>query len=162
KAQQLSRSQGPEQTAAINQEINRLEEEFQQTQAAIRRASPRYTALERPQPLTLPEMQRQLDDDTLLLEYSLGQKRSHLWAISKDALGSYELPGRGRIEKASREVYDLMTARGRPVRGETPQRRRARLARTDAQLREAAGRLSRTLVGPAAANLGTKRLVIVA
>src|SRR5262249_12312675 len=80
RAQKLARVQGPEKTAA-EREISRLDDEYQKAQADIRRASPHYAALARPQPLTLPEMQRQLDEDTLLLEYSLGEKRSYLWAI---------------------------------------------------------------------------------
>ncbi len=161
RAQQLIRSRGPERTS-LSQEINRLEDEYQQAQAAIRRASPRYAALAQPQPLTLPEIQRQLDEGTLLLEYSLGAERSYLWAITQNSLDSYELPRREQIEQAARQVYDLLTTRGRPRRGETPPQRRSRLAAADAQLADAAMRLSDMLLSPVAAKLGDNRLVIVA
>src|SRR5262245_59684513 len=85
KAQQLTQRQMREQAAALNREISRLEDEYQQAQAAIRRASPRYAALSQPQHLTLPEIQRQLDEGSLLLEYSLGAERSYLWAITQNS-----------------------------------------------------------------------------
>src|SRR5262249_52757521 len=126
RAQQLAQSPKPEQAAALNSEVGRLEDEYQQAQTAIRRASPRYAALAQPQLLTLPEIQRQLDEKTVLLEYALGAERSYLWAITPDTLDSYELPGREQIERAARRVYDLLVARGRRLRGETPRRRSAR------------------------------------
>src|SRR5262249_6234127 len=138
KAQQISRSQGPEQASTLNRELGQLEDEYQQAQSAIRRASSSYAALSRPQPLTLPEMQRQLDKDSLLLEYSLGEKRSYFWAITQNTLESYELPGREQIEREARQVYDLLTARSRTIKRETPLQQRARFAKADAQLRETA------------------------
>jgi CHAT domain-containing protein/tetratricopeptide (TPR) repeat protein len=161
KAQQLARVRGADK-AAVQEEIGRLEDEYQKAQVAIRRASPRFTALARPQPLSLPEIQRQLDAGTVLLEYSLGKERSYLWAIRQNGLTSYELPGREEIEKAARKVYDLLTARGRSLRDETPTQKRGRFAIADAQLPEAADRLSRMLLSPAAAELDAKRLIVVA
>jgi CHAT domain-containing protein len=162
KAQQLSLRRTPGQSAALNQEISDLENEYQQTQAAIRRSSPRYASLTSPQPLRLSEIQGQLDEETLLLEFTLGEARSFLWAVGKNSLASFELPGREQVEQASRRVYDLMTARSRTLRLETPLLRRDRISKADAQLTEAAGQLSRMLLSPAAAALGSKRLVIVA
>jgi CHAT domain-containing protein len=162
RAQQLAQSPKPEQAAALNSEIGRLEDEYQQAQTAIRRASPRYAALAQPQSLALPEIQRQLDEKTVLLEYALGAERSYLWAITPDTLDSYELPGREQIEGAARRVYDLLVARGRRLRGETPRRRSARVAMDDARLPQAARQLSRLLLAPVGARLGGKRLVIVA
>jgi tetratricopeptide (TPR) repeat protein len=162
KARQLAERPKPEQAAILKSEISRLEDEYQQAQTAIRRASPRYAALAFAQPLTLSEIQQQLDEKTLLLEYSLGAERSYLWAITRNSLDSYELPEREQIEQSARSVYDLMAARGRRLRGETPQRRRARVASADSQLPQAARRLSRILLSPVAAKLGDNLLVIVA
>jgi CHAT domain-containing protein len=55
----------------------------------------------------------------------------------------------------------LLTARQR-VRGESEERRQARVARAAAEYEAAAAGLSATLLGPTAALLGEKRLVIVA
>src|SRR5262249_48691377 len=162
KAQQLTQRNSPEQAAALNREIGQLENDYEQAQAAIRRASPRYAALTSPQPLKFSEIQRQLDEETLFLEYALGEERSFLWAITTNALASYELPKREQVEQAARRVYDLLTARGRSLKGETTPRSRARLAEADAQLSEALRQLSQTLLSPVAAELGNRRLIIVA
>ncbi len=67
-----------------------------------------YASLTQPQPPTLKEIQQQLDRDTLLLEYSLGEERSFVWAVTPTSLRSYELPGREQIEKNARRVYERL------------------------------------------------------
>jgi hypothetical protein len=42
-------------------------------------------------PVTLAEIQQQVLDDTLLLQYSLGEERSYLQAVTKTSITSYEL-----------------------------------------------------------------------
>jgi CHAT domain-containing protein/tetratricopeptide (TPR) repeat protein len=152
----------PEQAAALKQEISQLETDLERAQAAIRKASPRFAALVQPQPLKLREIQQQLDADTLLLEYALGEERSYLWAITRDSLTSYELPKGELIEKSARQVYELLTARSTIKRGEAASQKRARISEAEANLPAAAQALSQTLLAPVAAQLGNKRLVIVA
>src|SRR5581483_7133698 len=138
------------QKAAAEKEIAALTDQYRQAQAEIRKTSPRYAALTQPQPLELSEIQQQLDRDTMLLEYALGEKRSYLWVVTPTAISSYELPSRAVIEAAARTVYDsLMT---RPAKPLSP----------DTQMTERSAALGRMLLGPAAAQLGNKRLVIVA
>jgi hypothetical protein len=162
KARRLTQAGKPEQTAALKQEISQLENDYERAQAAIRKASPRYAALVQPQPLKLTEIQAQLDADSLLLEYSLGEERSYLWAITKDSLTSYELPKGELIEKKARQVYELLTARSINNRGETALQRGERVTQAETALVAAAQSLSEMLLAPAAAELGNKRLVIVA
>ena len=162
KAQRLTQSNTPAQLAALKQEISAIESNYEQVQAAIRRASPRYAALTEPPALKLADIQQQLRADTLLLEYSLGDERSFLWAVGQNSLASYELPKREQIEQAAADVYRMLTVRSRNVAGETPRQRQARIAQTEAQLPAAARQLSQMLLIPAAAQLGNKRLVIVA
>ena len=74
---QLTAQKGkPEEIDTLNKEISALEDEYQQVQAAIRKSSPQYAALTQPQPLGLKEIQQQLDPNTVLLEYSLGDERA--------------------------------------------------------------------------------------
>ncbi len=152
----------PEAAAALKLEISHLETELERAQAAIRKASPHYAALVRPQPLKLKEIQQQLDADTLLLEYALGKDRSYLWAISKDSLTSYELPKEEQIKQSALQVYEMLTARSTTKRGESVPQRQERIAQAEAKLPAAAQQLSQTLLSPVAAQLGNKRLVIVA
>ena len=45
----------------LHKEISALEDEYQQVQVAIRKASPAYAALTQPAPLDLKDIQRELD-----------------------------------------------------------------------------------------------------
>lgn len=162
KAQQLAQTAQPAQAAALKQEISQLETDLERAQVAIRKASPHYAALTQPQPLKLREIQQQLDADTLLLEYALGEERSYLWAITTDSLSSYELPKAAQINQRAREVYELLTARSTASRGESAVQRQQRLSSAAAKLPAASAELSRLLLAPVAAELGNKRLVIVA
>jgi CHAT domain-containing protein/tetratricopeptide (TPR) repeat protein len=147
----LNRKHTPEQADAAAKEIAAITAEYEEVQAQIRARSPRYAALTQPQPLGLTEIQQQaLDEDTLLLEYALGEKRSYLWLVSQRSIDSYELPPRAEVEAATRRVYKLFTMR--PKRGTPP----------DPQLIAQARMLSRMLLGPVAPRLGGKRLVVVA
>ncbi|MCG6928269.1 MAG: CHAT domain-containing protein [Acidobacteria bacterium] len=146
---------------ALAAEYRDLEERYAQLQAEIRSQSPRYAALVQPRPLTLVEAQEEvLDEETLLLEYALGEERSYLWAVTKSAHTSYELPPRAEIEKAARRAYTRLTAR-LAEDGEGRDRRRRVAEADDAYWAEAA-RLSEVLLGPVAKAMAGKRIVVVA
>jgi CHAT domain-containing protein/tetratricopeptide (TPR) repeat protein len=153
----MSAVQSPE----LKREVSQLESDLERTQVAIRKADPRYSALTKPQPLKLKEMQAQLDGDTLQLEYALGEGRSYLWAVTRDSIVSYELPDGEQIKKSALQVYKLMTVRNSMKSGETPAQHQIRIADADAQLLTASRDLSRMILGPAAAQLAGKRLVII-
>ncbi|MEG4211206.1 CHAT domain-containing tetratricopeptide repeat protein [Microcoleus sp. S13_B4] len=125
-----------------------LLEQYQQIKTKIRTASPRYAALTQPQPLTLPEIQKQiLDDNTILLQYSLGKDRSYLWVVTSTGVSSYELPKRADIETAAKEFLETITS---PIQRDIPQ-----------QVAQASANLGQVILQPAAAQLGNKRLLIV-
>jgi CHAT domain-containing protein len=156
------RPRGREQADAIAQAIADLTKELQQVEAEIRQTSPAYAALTQPLPLTAKQIQEQLDDDTLLLEYSLGAERSYLWAVTRNSIASYKLPKREEIEEAARQVYNLLNARNERVKSETQAQRAGRVAQADRGVSAAAAGLSQMVLAPVAAQLGKKRLVIVA
>src|SRR5262249_2011434 len=134
---------------AAQKEVNALITRYKELQAQICATSPRYAGLTQPAPLDLKEIQQQLlDDDTLMLEYSLGKERSFLWAVTTKSIASFELPGREKIEAAAGRVYTLLTM------SHTRQRKR--------ESERAAAELSRMLLEPVADQLEKKRLLIVA
>jgi CHAT domain-containing protein/tetratricopeptide (TPR) repeat protein len=151
-----------EEIAILDKEISALEDEYRQTQVAIRKNSPQYAALSQPQPLTLKDIQQQLDQNTVLLEYSLGNERSYVWVVTPASLNTFELPGREQIENKARQVYQLLTNRSVFKSVETLEQRRQRIAQADSQLLEAARELSGIVISPVASQLGNKRLIIVA
>ena len=157
----LGRPHTEEKGHVLALEIETLTTEFQQVEAEIRQTSPRYAALTQPQPLNLKEIQEQLlDQDTLLLEYSLGKERSYLWAVTPTSIASYQLPNRDEVETLARRVYELLIAR-QPKPGLTEEQQLARAAEIDALYQTQAAILSRMLLGPISAQLGAKRLLVV-
>jgi len=156
------RKAGADEIATVEKEISALDDEYQQVQAAIRKNSPQYSALTQPQPLGLKDIQQQLDPNTLLLEYALGQERSYVWAVTRDSLKAYQLPAREVIENTARAVVEMLTERSIIKSLETPAQRNARITKADRDFQQRAAVLSRLILGQPAAELGKKRLVIVA
>ena len=152
----LSDKHTREQMEAVKREINSRIDELRQVEAEIRKTSPRYAELKYPQPLSLSEIQRTLDPETLLLEYALGEERSYLWAVTPTSIASFELPKRSEIEALARQSYEQLAA------GETGEQLQARLAQPTEKSPKWADELSRILLSPVASILGKKRLVIVA
>ncbi|HLK53225.1 MAG TPA: tetratricopeptide repeat protein, partial [Candidatus Angelobacter sp.] len=147
---------------AVDKKIADLLAQYQEIEGQIRATSPGYAALTQPQPLTAKEVQTQLlDPNTLLLEYTLGEERSYVFAVTPDSLQAFELPKRAELEKAARHVYSLLTARNLTVKSETASQKQTRLARAEVEYPHAAAELSKMILGPVAAQLQNKRLLIV-
>src|SRR5262245_26736110 len=161
----LSGRPDEKQLATVEKELESLLSDYQQVKAQIRQSSPHYAALTQPRPLSVAEIRQQLlDDNTLLIEYSLSAERSFMWVVTKDDLMDFELPKRDEIEAEARHVYDLLTARNHRVKDETPLQRQSRIGKADADYAQSAAALSQILLGPAATQLAKpwkKRLLIV-
>ena len=159
----LSQQHSEAQAKVIAEEIQSLINDLQQVETEIRQTSPHYAALMQPRPLTLNEIQRQvLDQETVLLEYSLGEERSYLWVVTSASITSHELAKRSEIESAVGNFYNLVNARNTDVKGETKEQRTVRISRSDAAIPKAATSLSRMVLVPGVGRLGKKRLVVVA
>ena len=158
---QLLSADNQQEAKATAKEIDEISSQYDQLKTRIKIASPHYAALIQPQPSSLREIQQQvLDDNSLLLEYTLGDDRSYLWAVTREDVSSYELPGRARIEETARKVYDLLTA-NQLLPGETFEQQQARITRANEQLPSQIADLSNILIAPVSDKLGTKRLLIV-
>ncbi|HEU0252583.1 MAG TPA: CHAT domain-containing protein [Pyrinomonadaceae bacterium] len=144
---------------ALDQELSDLASDYKQIQGQIRASSPRYAALTQPAPLKLKDIQRQvLDENTVLLEYGLGETRSFGWFVTPDTIKSFELPAREAIETKARRVYELLTARNRTENSSLP----PSINRIELEYANEAAELSRMLLGPVLSELKNKRLVVVA
>lgn len=157
----LNGSRDEETLETISKEITELLRELEQVRAKIRRSSPQYAALTQPSPLNIKEVQRQLDPNTLLLEYSLGDETSYGWAVTRDSKMSFKLPSRVTVEAAAKQFFKLVTARTKEP-FDTESIRLTRVGKADAAYPAAAEKLGRMLLGPAARRLKGKRLLIVA
>jgi CHAT domain-containing protein/tetratricopeptide (TPR) repeat protein len=151
-----------DQAVEVEREIHQLTTEYQEVEARIRDQNPRYAALTQPQLLRVEDVQKNLlDDQTILLEYALGNDKSYLWVVTANSLDSHELPGRSEVEAAARDLYRLLTAR-QPVSGDTIESYQKRVADSDKQYWIQASSLSQMLLGQVGEKLSNKRLLIVA
>ncbi|NJL91236.1 MAG: CHAT domain-containing protein, partial [Coleofasciculaceae cyanobacterium SM2_1_6] len=85
-------------------------------------------------------------DNTVILSYSLGEKRSYLWLISKTEMSSYELPA-GKI------IEDLINQKVRPQVTKPRTNRNTFINETS--------ELSNILLQPVLEKIGNRRIVII-
>jgi CHAT domain-containing protein len=146
RTQLMSEQAAGDKITAVAREIDMLTVDLENIEGQIRKASPQYAALKQPEISTVQEIQQLLDPESLLLEYSLGEERSYLWAVTSTSMTSYELPKKSDIQKAALQFYETLAA---PSTGPTDAIQTGRS-------------LSHLLLAPVASQLGRKRLVIVA
>jgi CHAT domain-containing protein len=149
--------------ASLAVDINKLLSEADDLETQLRRDSPKYVALTEPQSLNLDQIQNDLlDNNTLLLEYSLGDRRSFAFVVTPNSIKAVELPGREEVELLAQRVGSALTARNLSVSGETPSQRKARLDKANTEYTESATRLGKMVIDPVASLLGEKRILLVA
>lgn len=155
----------------LDAELEKLQTDFEAIENQIRTASPRYAALTSNQPLTLGEVQgKVLDDQTVLLEYSLQSENSYLWVVSKSGAVLHKLPARDAVEKLATDLraqlipsklqrrivgIDVVEAdRGLGIAGSAPEDAATFIA--------AANALYKVVIEPAGDLITDKRLMVVA
>src|SRR5579871_5773962 len=158
RVQLLSGKHTDDQLAVLDQEISRLREQYDELEAEMEAKGP---ALAQAQPLSASEIQQLLDPETVLIEYSLGEEKSYVFAVTGDSIAAFTLPKRSEIELVARRVYDLVTGHNGRKKDETEQQREARFAQTDISLARASSDLSRMVLNPLASLLPGKKLLIV-
>jgi CHAT domain-containing protein/tetratricopeptide (TPR) repeat protein len=131
---------------ALGKESEELLAELDSVEGEIRRLDPRYAAVSEPHTLGVEDVAKLLEPDTLLLEYSLGEERSYLWAIDAGSFRSFVLPPQREIEALARRLYGELSTLEAGAGGP----------------RNAATVLSRILLRPVASAVArSRRLVIV-
>lgn len=148
--------------AALESRFEASTNELDDLQAKIKAGNKSYAELKQPEPLKLEQIHQLLDEDTLLLEYSLGEHRSYLWAVTRTDFESRELPGRAKVEEAVNELRALLTVYESPAQGESTDKYWQRLIASEEQYGSRAAELSRMLLGPISSRLRMRRIVIVA
>lgn len=141
------------QAAATRTQIDQLLTDYQQVKGQIRTSSPSYAALTQPRPLTTREVQqRLLDQETVLLEYSLSDEHSYVWVVTSGSLQGYALPGRAKIEGMAVRLYQLHAGREHSDHQQT---------NSVTESTSLAVALSRIILAPVAKHIRGKRLLIV-
>jgi CHAT domain-containing protein/Flp pilus assembly protein TadD len=139
-----------EELVALETELARLETEYEQVNETIRAHYPSYGQITRPDAWDLRRVQEQViaDDETVLLEYSLGAEKSYVWAVTRGGIKSRELSAQKLINEAAKRVYKLLATRPG--------------AETENELTQAAHELSRMILTPVADQLNKRRIIVVA
>ncbi len=89
----------------VEDEIRTLENDLENVKAELKQNSPIYSAIKNPPPFEVAEFQQNiLDDKTVLLEFSLGEKESYLWLIGKNEVSHVVLPARKVIENRIEKI----------------------------------------------------------
>ena len=84
----------------LEKELEKLQTDFDDIENQIRTASPKYASLTVAEPLSLTDIQQKvLDDNTVLLEYSLGADSSYLFAVTRAGLSLFKVPSRADVNK---------------------------------------------------------------
>jgi CHAT domain-containing protein/tetratricopeptide (TPR) repeat protein len=146
----LGRTYKKEELDALEADLKRLEAKYKEVTEAIQARYPSYEQLTQPASWNLRQIQEQViaDDQTVLLEYSLGTDKSYVWAVTRDSITSYELPSQALVNEAVQKVYKLLAI----PPGIDP----------EDQLTAAAQELGRMILSPVAAQLNKRRIIVVA
>jgi CHAT domain-containing protein len=130
------------QLAAAKNELDLLE-------VKLRRTSARYKALTSPATLTFGRLQELVGDDSVLLQYSLGEQKSFVWVVTQDSIRVVELADRATIEVAAQHAFARLQVldSGAGARAEESQ-----------TLQE----ISRLVIDPVASLISDRRLLVVA
>ena len=159
-------------------ELGTLQSAYESIENEIGAANPAYAALTSPPTLSAEEIQRLvLDEQTALLEYSLGAERSYLFAVARAGVTVSRLPARGEVERQvtafrrllvpstqRRSITDLVAnavdaERGLRIRRTQPPKPSPEFVNAYAQ---AAHALYKAAVEPAAPLFKASRLLVVA
>lgn len=146
----LSQKYDPKQLAALDIELDHLQRQYKELVATIAAQFPSYGRVNEPSSWDLRRIQEQVvtNDDTVLLEYSIGADRSYAWAITRNNIVSYELASEAAITEAAQKVYRSLS---------TPPN-----ADRENELRQAANELSKLVLAPVARSLDKRRIILVA
>ena len=157
----LSQNAEMSETEKISNEINELELELEEIKANLKQSSPIYSAIRNPAPFDVADFQQNvLDENSLLLEFSLGKEESYLWLVSKTEFSSYVLPPREQIEAKIQKLREFLASRQK-IKGEEIETYQARIVKAENDYWLAAKQLSDELFGQLSDKFEKKRLIIV-
>ncbi len=160
--QMLSDGTDRAETEAKAVEIRDIQLRLEEIRAELKQKSPIYSAIKNPEPFDVGDFQANvLDENSVLLEFSLGTDESYLWAVDRTSVNAYYLPPRDRIEARVEKLRGLLSGR-EILAGEALEVYQKRIADADAEYLVEARALSEELLWQAADKIKGKRLIVVA
>lgn len=146
----------------IEENAAQIQHELEELRAGQRNANPAYRAMKDAAAFVIEEFQRKvLRDDSVLFEISTGEKESYLWVIDGQEVSAFTLPPRAELAERVSSLNSALRSR-EPVPGDSIDGYQQRVLTAEQKIGPEAAALSETLLGPAAARIGGKRLIVVA
>ncbi|HEY6328121.1 MAG TPA: CHAT domain-containing protein, partial [Blastocatellia bacterium] len=99
--------------SSLNRELSAADDDRRRMESALRRSNPKYAELRYPTRLDAASIQKLLGPDTLLLEYSLDDDCSRLFAVTNTDLRIAKLPSRELIRGEVDQVRSAISSPGR-------------------------------------------------
>ena len=90
----------------IVHELAETENQLNLLEAEARAANPKRNSLTAPQPVSATELRSALDDESVLVEYALGEEKSYVWVVTREQTRGIALADRKTIEEAAARVYE--------------------------------------------------------
>lgn len=151
-----------ESAAVVERQLDARIKEQDELLASARKSGTPSAPAGAARPLSAREVQQLLDDDTLLLQYSLGERRSHVWAVTRTGIKHHFLAGRAEVEKAAAQLRQALTDYEPRKASESDAQFLARWRSAPDQYRRSASELGRMVLAPVSSQLGSRRVVVVA
>jgi len=131
----------------LEKDLGQADKQLSDWLLELRRRDPRYAALKYPEPVTLRETQALLDNETILLSYSLAEPESYVFAVSRDTFQVKRLTSESALRDHITRLLGAITDKNNP----SPE-----------IYRREASQLSQQLLQPVSGMLaGKKTLVII-
>jgi CHAT domain-containing protein/Tfp pilus assembly protein PilF len=131
----------------LEEDLGKADAEHADWLRELRRRNPKYAELKYPEPLNLEEAQRRLDNQSLILAYSLGDQSSFLFAVSHNGYRATPLmASTAEIRDHVKKMIAAITDRNNPSPDE---------------YRRQAAKLYQLLIRPAGKLLAGKRELII-
>ncbi|MEQ8225573.1 MAG: CHAT domain-containing protein, partial [Candidatus Eremiobacterota bacterium] len=90
-------------------ELKELKSDYEEVMEEIKLESPEYTSLISVNPLSLKQIRESLDNDTVIAEYFLGDKRGYVWIVGKDIFKTFIIEHkRQEIETIVKSLRETM------------------------------------------------------
>lgn len=94
--------------ASLEKQRNELELEYSNLILEIRKQDPRFADVQYPEPLKLSEAQALLDPNSVLLEYSIGDSSSWVFAITADSAAAFEVPSGKKLDDQIHDFREVL------------------------------------------------------
>jgi CHAT domain-containing protein len=102
----------PDEEKKLKAELTSAEDDLEAFHLEVRQSDPRYASIRYPEPISISRIREELlDEQTALVEFLLGEKRSLVWVVAKNKLITGVLPPRKEIEEQVAAYRKALTER---------------------------------------------------